>query len=179
MNSYRRIFSGLGLALLLLSATNVLADTLTGQVIGVTDGDTIKVLDGDKQQHKIRLAGLDAPEKSQPFGQRSKENLSRMVFGKEVDVLWSKRDRYGRIVGKVKVSEPGCQRPECAKTLDVGLAQVSDGLAWWYRKYAKEQSVRDARAYEEAEQQARARRVGLWLDAHPTPPWDWRRKGRE
>lgn len=160
MASNRLIFSGLGLALL-LSAGVVLADTLAGKVVGVSDGDTITVLDSDKRQHKIRVAGIDAPEKNQAFGQRSKENLSRLVFGKDVDVLWSKRDRYQRIVGKVMVAEPGCQRTDCGKILDAGLGQVTTGLAWWYRKYAKEQSLEDAGAYELAEQEAQVRRVGL------------------
>ena len=120
-----------------------------------------------------------APEKNQPFGQRSKENLSRLVFGKEVDVQWAKHDRYQRIVGKVMVAAPDCQRPDCAKALDAGLGQVTAGLAWWYRKYAKEQSAEDARSYETAEQEARARHVRLWRDAEPIPPWDWRKKDRQ
>lgn len=178
MASNRLIFSWLGLALL-LSAEVVLADTLAGKVVGVSDGDTITVLDSDKRQHKIRVAGIDAPEKNQAFGQRSKENLSSLVFGKEVEVQWSKHDRYQRIVGKVMVVEPGCQRPDCAKTLDAGLGQVTAGFAWWYRKYAKEQLAEDARSYETAEQEARARHVGLWRDAEPIPPWDWRKKDRQ
>ena len=177
MGSYRLIFSGLGLALLLSSGV-VLADTLTGKVVSVSDGDTITVLDSVKQQHKIRIAGIDAPEKKQPFGQKSKENLSQLVFGKEVVVQWSKHDRYRRIVGKVTVAEPDCQRPDCAKILDVGMGQITTGLAWWYRKYAKEQSLEDARAYEAAERDAQASRIGLWRDKDPTPPWDWRRKDR-
>ena len=79
------------------------ADTITGRVVGVADGDTVTVLDADKVQHKIRLAGIDAPEKAQAFGNRSKQNLSDLVFGKDVRVDWDKRDRYGRIVGKVWV----------------------------------------------------------------------------
>ena len=89
-------------ALLLFMALGAAhADTLTGRVVGVTDGDTKTVLDANRQQHKIRLGGIDAPEKAQPFGQRSKENLSRLVFNKEVRVDWTKRDNYSRIVGKV------------------------------------------------------------------------------
>jgi len=156
-----------------------MADTLTGKVVGVSDGDTITVLDSDNRQHKIRVAGIDAPEKNQAFGQRSKENLSRLVFGKEVEVQWSKHDRYQRVVGKVMVAEPGCQRPDCAKTMDAGLGQVSAGFAWWYRKYAKEQSAEDARAYELAEQEARSRQTGLWRDAVPIPPWDWRKRDHQ
>ena len=150
------------------------ADTLTGRVVGVADGDTIAVLDADRQQHKIRLGGIDAPEKAQPFGQRSKENLSRLVFNKDVRVEWEKRDRYKRIVGKVWVQPADC--PTCPMTLDAGQAQLAAGMAWWYRKYAKEQSPEDRGRYESEEQEARARRVGLWGDVNPVPPWEWRRR---
>jgi len=150
------------------------AETLIGVVVGVSDGDTITVLDSERQQHKIRLGGIDAPEKAQPFGQRSKENLSRLVFKKEVAVDWTKRDRYGRIVGKVMVQPSDC--PSCPKTLDAGQAQLSVGMAWWYRKYAKEQPPEDRGRYEFEEQEAKARRVGLWQDPDPVPPWEWRRR---
>jgi endonuclease YncB( thermonuclease family) len=126
------------LAVLLMVSIGTSAETLTGTVVGVADGDTITVLDADREQQKIRLGGIDAPEKAQPFGQRSKESLSAMVFGKEVDVLWYKHDRYQRIVGKVMVASPDCRRSPCAKTLDAGLALVTVGLAWWFEKYAKE-----------------------------------------
>ena len=88
-------------------------------------------------------------------------------------------DSVERIVGKVMVAAPDCQRPDCAKALDAGLGQVTAGLAWWYRKYAMEQSAEDARSYETAEQEARASHVGLWRDAEPIPPWDWRKKDRQ
>ena len=112
-------------------------------VVRVTQNDNcrITVLDADRQQHKIRLGGIDAPEKAQPFGQRSKENLSRLVFGKDVRVEWEKRDKYKRIVGKVWVQPASC--PTCPMTLDAGHAQITAGMAWWYRKYAKEQSPQD------------------------------------
>lgn len=174
MAGNRLTFFGLGLALI-LSASQVFADVVTGKVVGVTDGDTITVLDSGQQQHKIRVSGIDAPEKKQPFGQRSKENLSRLVFGKEVDVQWSKHDRYQRIVGKVMVADPNCKSTVCPKTLDAGFGQITVGLAWWYRKYAKEQSSEDASRYEVAEDDAHARRAGLWTDTEPTAPWDWRK----
>jgi endonuclease YncB( thermonuclease family) len=164
------------LAVLLMVSTGASAETLAGTVVGVADGDTITVLDANREQHKIRVAGIDAPEKAQPFGQRSKQSLSAMVFGKEVDVLWHKHDRYQRIVGKVMVQPSGC--PTCPKTLDVGLAQLTVGLAWWYEKYAKEQSTEDARRYEFAEHEARAKRAGLWADGHALPPWEWRKGER-
>src|SRR5574340_1302510 len=105
--------------LLLFWSISASAATLVGQVVGVTDGDTVTVLDEQRQQHKIRLAGIDAPEKRQPFGQRSKETLSDAVFGRSVSVEWDKFDRYGRIIGKIVVD-----------TKDVNLRQVEAGLAW-------------------------------------------------
>lgn len=100
-------------------------------LFGVPDGDTITVLDADKVQHKIRLAGIDAQEKKQPFGQRSKESLSDLVFSKAVTVDTNKRDRYGREVGKVLVNG-----------LDANLVQVQRGFAWHYKAYEREQSIR-------------------------------------
>lgn len=149
------------------------ADALTGRVVAVTDGDTVTVLDAHNVRHKIRLSGVDAPEKAQAYGARSKQHLSDLVFQKYVWVQWHKRDRYGRIVGKVMVqSSRDC--PTCLKSLDAGHAQLSSGLAWWYRKYAGEQSPDDRQRYEAAETAARANRVGLWSDAAPVPPWQFR-----
>lgn len=139
------------------------AETLTGYVVGIADGDTITVVDPNRRQHKVRLAGIDAPEKAQPFGDRSKQNLGSLTFNKTVTVEWNKQDRYGRTVGKIMVNG-----------VDANFEQVKAGMAWWYRDYAKEQSQGDRRLYEQAEQQARLQRVGLWLDAHPISPWDWR-----
>lgn len=167
------------LPVMLMMGTSASAETLTGKVVGVSDGDTITVLDANREQYKIRISGIDAPEKAQPFGQRSKESMSALVFGKDVDVQWNKRDRYQRIVGKVMVADPGCLVDQCPKTLDAGLAQITGGLAWWYRKYMKEQSPEDAQRYEVAEQEAQSRRVGLWADGQPTPPWDWRKGARQ
>jgi endonuclease YncB( thermonuclease family) len=114
-------------------------------------------------EHKIRLAGVDAPEKGQPFGQKSKQTLADMVAGQSVFVEWYKRDRYGRIVGKV-----------LSENQDVNLVMVRFGMAWWYRKYAHEQSDEDQRFYEQAETEARREKRGLWIDQRPMAPWDWR-----
>lgn len=152
------------------------AETLSGKVVSVSDGDTITALDSEKQQHKIRLSGIDAPEKNQPFGQRSNQNLGQLVFGKQVDVEWNKRDRYQRIIGKVFVAEPTCRKSDCPKTLDAGLAQITVGMAWWYRQYAREQLPGDQLRYEEAEAESKARRIGLWDDKEPIPPWEWRHR---
>jgi endonuclease YncB( thermonuclease family) len=172
----RRLFS----ALLCFLACSAHDATLAGRVVGITNGDTITVLDGERRQHKIRLAGIDAPEKAknaedlgQPFAQRSKENLSRLVFDKTETVHWRKKHR-GRLIGKVWVQPADC--PRCGPTLDAGQAQLAAGMAWWYRKYARDQSAEDRGRYEFEENEARVRRVGLWQDPEPVPPWEWRRR---
>lgn len=141
------------------------AETITGRVVGVADGDTLTVLDGDKVQHKIRLSGIDAPEKAQPFGNRSKESLSGLAFDKQVTVETGKRDRYGREIGKVLVNGQ-----------DVNLVQVERGMAWFYRHYQLEQSADDQKLYDAAENMAKAAKSGLWRDADPMPPWDYRHR---
>jgi len=148
------------------------ANILEGITVNVADGDTITVLDSDKVQHRVRLAGIDAPEKGQPFCNASRKRLDELVARKNVRVEFDKHHRYGRIVGKVWVMPPDC--PTCGKTLDVGLAQVTSGMAWWYRKYANEQSAEDQRRYEFTEQEAKAKRAGLWQDKSPLPPWEFR-----
>ena len=149
----------------------------TGKVIGVSDGDTITVLRG-KEQVKIRLAGIDAPEKKQPFGNVAKERMSEMVFGKEVRVDDRKKDRYGRTVGRIWVAIPECKASDCPKTLDAGMALLTVGLAWHYKKYEKEQPEAERGQHSFAETEARAKRVGLWQDANPVPPWEWRKVER-
>ena len=163
------------LALLSVAAP---AETIVGRVVGVTDGDTVVVLDAGNRQHKIRLGAIDAPEKAQPFGQRAKQNLSLLVFGRDVEIDWQKRDRYERIVGKVRVADPACQKTVCPKVLDAGEAQIRSGMAWWFERYAAEQAPEDARRYAFAEQQARIQRVGLWSDPAPIAPWEYRKARR-
>jgi endonuclease YncB( thermonuclease family) len=150
-----------------LLATAVHGRDFDGRVVGIQDGDTVTVLDSAKQQHRVRIAGIDAPEKAQSFGASAKENLSRLAFGKPADLRCSKRDRYGREVCSLYVDDR-----------DVGLEQVRGGYAWWFREYAREQSPEDRKIYAAAESAARAARRGLWQDAVPTAPWDWRRQAR-
>lgn len=158
--SKKRIFLSIVLFLVVGVAS---AQTIAGKVVRVTDGDTVTVLDARKTQHKIRLAGIDAPEQAQPFGRRSKENLSNLVFGKQVVVDDGKTDRYGRTVGKVVVDG-----------VDANLEQVRAGYAWHYKKYEGEQPSEDRGVYAQAEAGARAGRVGLWRDRTTVAPWDWR-----
>jgi endonuclease YncB( thermonuclease family) len=140
------------------------ADWITGRVVAIADGDTLIILTTDRVQHRVRLAGIDTPEKRQPFSQIAKDHLSSLVDGQTVTVNYHKRDRYGRIVGKVLTNGA-----------DAGLRQVEAGLAWHYERYEQEQSDWDRAAYARAEVQARAEKRGLWRDPEPVPPWDfWR-----
>ncbi|ALK92464.1 thermonuclease family protein [Limnohabitans sp. 103DPR2] len=153
-------------ALLLLGGA-LNAATLQGKVIGVADGDTVTLLDAQKNQHKIRLQGIDAPEKAQAFGNKSKQSLHEMVHGKEVTVDFQKKDKYGRTVGKVLVNNT-----------DVCLEQVKRGMAWHYKQYANEQAPEDRDIYAQAELTARSQSVGLWKDKFPTPPWSFRQQNK-
>jgi len=162
--------------LLLLLVQTALCQTLTGRVVHVADGDTITVLTADKQRHRGRVAGIDAPEKGQPFGDRSRQNVTRIAKGKEATLLCHKTDRYQRKVCKVMVQPWDC--PTCGHTLDVGLAQIVVGLAWWYREYAHEQLPEDRGRYESEEVEARLRKRGLWALPNPVPPWERRQSPR-
>nr|WP_026177527.1 thermonuclease family protein [Thiobacillus denitrificans] len=153
---------------LLAGITLAQAETLMGEVVGLADGDTVTVLDAQRVQHKIRLAGIDAPEKGMPWGQKSKESLSDRVFRRIVIVEWQKQDRYGRLVGKIMVDGR-----------DANLAQVADGMAWHYKDYQKEQTLDDRLRYAQAELDARNARRGLWADPEPVAPWAWRKMKRE
>lgn len=147
----------------LLLSTLVVAETYTGRVVGVADGDTVTVLDGSNTQHKVRLAGIDAPEKKQAFGQVSKQHLSNLVYDKTVTIETTKRDRYQREIGKIFVNGR-----------DANLGQIEAGLAWHYKQYAGEQSPSDRQSYAATEVVAQQGRRGLWQDANPVPPWDFR-----
>ncbi len=153
------------LAFLLLAAPTAFADTLTGKVVNVVDGDSITVLDNTNTQHRIRLQGIDAPERKQAFGNASRKHLATLVAGKEVTVKWDKRDRYRRIVGFVIVDGK-----------DINLVQLKVGMAWFYRYYQKELSAEDRRRYAQAEDEARANKKGLWQDKNPMPPSGYRRR---
>ena len=137
------------------------ADVLTGRVVGITDGDTI-TLRTTEDTIKVRLTGIDAPERRQPFGTKAKQALSGQVFGKDVTVNSSGEDRYGRTLGEIIVD---------GESVNVRL--VRGGWAWWYTRYSPDDTqLRDA------QQEARQAGRGLWADPNPVPPWDWRRGKR-
>jgi endonuclease YncB( thermonuclease family) len=144
-----------------------LAYQLYGRVIGITDGDTVTILDERRIQHKVRLSGIDAPEQKQPFGDASKRNLSSLIFSRYVAVIYNKRDRHGRIVGKILLNGR-----------DICLEQIRAGLAWHFKEYEREQSPEERRAYAEAEEEAHRARRGLWRDPFPIPPWEFRHPER-
>jgi|TARA_R110002095_G_scaffold153786_2_gene133618 endonuclease YncB( thermonuclease family) len=130
--------------------------TLTGKVIGVTDGDTIKVL-VNRQSVIVRLEGIDAPESSQSFGTKSKQALSTIVLGKTVTVKKTGEDRYGRTLGIIMVGD-----------LDANEKMIQDGWAWHYKKYNDEERLA------KLELSARQAKRGLWTDSNPLPPWEYR-----
>lgn len=145
------------LVLALTTAPYVHAETITGKVVGIADGDTITVLDTTKTQHKIRLDGIDAPEGGQAFSAKSKKALSGKIHGKDVRIEYEKRDRYGRILGQVYLGDRL-----------INKEMVSEGFAWHYKKYSSDKALADA------EVTARTAKAGLWSEAHPTPPWEFR-----
>ena len=159
-----RALAAAGLWLALCSAH---AAELYGRVVDVPDGDSIVVLDERRRQHRVRLAGIDAPEKGQRFSNRSRDHLNTLLRRQHVLVVWHKRDSYERLLGVVYL-----------EGRDVNLEQVQAGYAWWYRGYAAEQSYEMRRRYEHAESEARRERRGFWADSRPIAPWVWRRKSK-
>ncbi len=153
------------LILILLFPILTVAATLTGRVVRVIDGDTLVVLDANKAQHEIRLAGIDSPEQKQAYGMKAKEYLGDLVAGRFIVIDYNKHDRDKRIIGKVLLSNQ-----------DMNLEQIKAGLAWYDKKHAIEQTESDRELYAQIEDEARQAKRGLWLDANPIPPWEFRRK---
>jgi len=139
------------------------AKKLTGKVIKIADGDTFTLLIEGKEQVRVRLDGIDAPEKGQAYGKSAKAYLSRMIWGVLVTVDVKKKDRHGRTIGKVSTR----------KIRDVSLEMIKAGYAWQYRDYNKD------KAYNSAEKQARKNKKGLWQDKNPIRPQDFRKMRRK
>ena len=146
------------LLLLLVLAQPAWAEVAVGKVVKVSDGDTLTVL-VDRQQLKVRLIEIDAPESKQAFGERSRKSLGEMCAGQQATVRYSNRDKYGRVLGRVQ-----CQG------LDANAEQVRRGMAWVYDRYVTDRSLYAL------QNEARAAHVGLWADKRPTAPWDWRKQ---
>jgi len=149
----------LAILVALLGAPALAADTatLTGRVVSVHDGDTVRVLDAANVQHKVRLQGIDAPEIGQPFGTKSRDHLAALAKGKMVTVHEHGHDKYGRTLGRIEIEGE-----------DVNQKMVADGMAWHVRRFDKSAELAAA------EEKARDAKRGLWADKASVPPWEWR-----
>ncbi len=152
-----KIYLKISIILILLAIPIFATATLEGKVIRISDGDTIVILNDSHKQFKVRLSQIDAPERGQPFSKKSKKSLSDMVFGKRVRVEQEGTDRYGRVLGTVYING-----------LNVNAEQIKRGLAWVFRRYAKDNNLFVL------EQEARNDRRGLWNDPAAIPPWEYR-----
>lgn len=135
---------------------------LSGRVVRVADGDTLSLLDAGNNQHRLRLYGIDAPEREQEHGEQAARALAERVSGQRLDVIIVDTDNYGRQVATVYLN---------GENLNQWL--VAQGHAWWYRYHARHEH--DLKA---AEQSARSAALGLWRAESPEPPWDWRQRQR-
>ena len=131
---------------------------ISGQVVKISDGDTITILTQERQQVKVRLYGIDAPEKKQPYGQKSKQFLSNLIAGRSVEIQEKGKDRYKRVLGIVYLDGQ-----------DINEQMVLNGYAWAYRKFSKK--------YTAQESKAKSQKLGLWQSSDPIPPWEWRKVG--
>jgi len=145
-----------------LATASPFVDPINGRVVGVSDGDTIRVL-VNRTEVTVRLEGIDSPESKQSFGNRSKQALSSMVFGRDVVITNTSKDRYGRLLGTVMLGQN-----------NINARMIEDGWAWHYKKYNND------RRLAQLELQAKTAKRGLWVDANPLPPWEFRiRQNRE
>ena len=162
---YHRVVE-IALAVCVLMSGNELlafATDFSGPVISVLDGDTIEVLHNTRAE-RVRLNGIDCPEKGQPYGKKAKQAASALVFGKQVTLKTYGLDKYGQTIADVLLPDG----------TNVNHELVKQGWCWWYRKYAPGNVV-----LEELERRARGAGLGLWADSAPIPPWEWRKARRE
>lgn len=134
--------------------------TYTGKVVGVKDGDTVVVLDSLNKQTTLRLAEIDCPENSQPFGSKAKQFTSQEIYRKQIKYVVTDIDRYGRSIAMIYYDD--------YKYLSAEL--IKNGLAWHYKRYSTSKELANF------ENSARLKKVGLWYDKDPMEPWEWRRK---
>ena len=134
------------------------ADPVEWRGVNVADGDTLTALDDGNTQHRIRIDGIDAPERGQPFGTVARDRMTALAKGKTATIHGHGNDRYGRLLATVEIDGD-----------DLGHRLVTEGLAWHYVQFNNDPQLAAA------EQQARAARRGLWADAKPEPPWEWRK----
>jgi micrococcal nuclease len=165
MNSIRTLL----ISLVLFAQAAIGAGPLTpGLVVAISDGDTITLLTEDKRQLKIRLVGIDTPEKKQAFGTKARDHLASRIFKHDVEVDLRKQDQYGRHLGVIYMNGT-----------DINQSMIQEGYAWFYKHYAKEQPKEEALRYAKAEADARSKQRGLWADPNPVPPWEFRKEAKE
>jgi endonuclease YncB( thermonuclease family) len=140
-------------------AADPLSQPLEGLAVRITDGDTFTLRYSSTEEERIRLHGIDAPERDQPHGRAAGEALASLIGNRRVRVELVDRDRYGRLVGRIWLGER-----------DINLAMVEAGHAWWYEQYARKD-----RELERAQAEAQRAGLGLWNSPNPVAPWDWRR----
>ena len=164
----------LSIVMLFLLSPYCFAD-FNAKVVKIIDGDTIDVLDGNNQKLRIRLLGIDAPELKQYFGYESSFYLNKILNGKFV-TIFSSPDKnkpytlgyYKRIIGKVVLNGK-----------DINLEMIKKGMAWHFKKYKKNQPIGERHSYNIAENEAREKKIGLWFEENPLPPWKWRKLNRK
>ena len=164
------MFKILIIIILFLTSTYTFAD-FNAEVVRIIDGDTTDVLDGNNQKLRIRLLGIDSPESEQPFGYESSLYLKKILNGKSVKII-SKPDKnkpytlgfFKRVIGKVMLNDR-----------DINLEMIEKGMAWHFKKYKKSQPIKDRSSYNNAENEARKKKFGLWSIKNPLPPWKWRK----
>ncbi len=173
MKNYRLFLRSACAGFLLISLSSG-AEELSGKIVRILDGDTVELVTlpanvpAVEVPVRVRLNGIDAPEKKQAYGQRSKQHLADLIGGKWVKVIFTKHDRYQRLLGDIVMKE--C-KPEC-HTLDVNADMVNAGMAWAYRYHNEATSPKMA----SLEATVRSRKQGLWKDSNPVEPWKWRRE---
>ena len=153
------ILISLALAVTVNAKTNQSEATWQGKVVGITDGDTATVLTSANEQVKIRIYGIDCPEKKQAFGTKARAFLASLIFGQTVIIQPSGKDLYGRTIAKISYEDR-----------DIGLTMIQYGYAWWYQQYAKKETD-----YKKAQAKAREQQLGLWQDANPVEPSKFRK----
>lgn len=144
------------------------ATTYTAQVVRVMDGDSMVIRDDRGREIRVRLEGVDAPERYQPFATQSRASLRALTAGRILRIEPRRTDSYGRTVAKIFFRDR-----------DLGLEQIRLGMAWHYRHYAKDQSPNDRLTYERTEREAKQTRLGLWQQKDPVPPWRFRQDTRQ
>jgi endonuclease YncB( thermonuclease family) len=153
---------GLWILLVLISCNLSNTTNENGSVVAISDGDTFTLLGPGNRQVKVRLYGIDCPEKAQPFGTAARQKLSDLVFSQPVRLDTRDVDRYGRTIAVVYNQ----------KGLNVNEEMLRTGFAWHYKQYDKNPE------WDKLERQAQRKRLGLWSQPNPTPPWRWRKEKR-